>query len=582
MYQALYRKYRPLSFDEVVGQDIIIRTLNNAVKTNKISHAYLFTGPRGTGKTTIAKILAKTINCENLIDNHPCNKCVSCTQIINKQSTDIVEIDAASNNGVDEIREIRNKVNLVPSYGKYKVYIIDEVHMLTVGAFNALLKTLEEPPAHIIFILATTEPHKIPATILSRCQRFDFKRIAPSKIIERLKIISQNEKLNIEDDALEEIARLSDGGMRDAISMLDQVLAYAESSISINDVHDINGTVSQKSLIELITNILEKNILETMKILDIYNDGGKNFVKLTEEIIVFIKNLLICQTIEEYFENEDKKAIYNNLKNKVSTEELINLIDVFNDNLTKIKQSNDPKIILELLIIKYASKFLNKVNSEQNIVGNNLKLESIAEPSQKLEKMTDNTQEKIELNKELENQIKQLENVVEEKVKKEKTENNTLPIDIQEKLETLKEIRINNTLAKFNRQKFIETKKQLDNIKDFLMLPEYSEIVSTILDGNLKAASDDNLIFVYDSEMLANYFNENLLLIEEVLYKNYNQKYAAIAVSNISWEIIKKEFNNKSKQYVYQQEPFKLNEIFTDNNKKDELNSLFGEIVEII
>lgn len=582
MYQALYRKYRPLSFDEVVGQDIIIRTLNNAVKTNKISHAYLFTGPRGTGKTTIAKILAKTINCENLIDNHPCNKCVSCTQIINKQSTDIVEIDAASNNGVDEIREIRNKVNLVPSYGKYKVYIIDEVHMLTVGAFNALLKTLEEPPAHIIFILATTEPHKIPATILSRCQRFDFKRIAPSKIIERLKIISQNEKLNIEDDALEEIARLSDGGMRDAISMLDQVLAYAESSISINDVHDINGTVSQKSLIELITNILEKNILETMKILDIYNDGGKNFVKLTEEIIVFIKNLLICQTIEEYFENEDKKAIYNNLKNKVSTEELINLIDVFNDNLTKIKQSNDPKIILELLIIKYASKFLNKVNSEQNIVGNNLKLESIAEPSQKLEKMTDNTQEKIELNKELENQIKQPENVVEEKVKKEKTENNTLPIDIQEKLETLKEIRINNTLAKFNRQKFIETKKQLDNIKDFLMLPEYSEIVSTILDGNLKAASDDNLIFVYDSEMLANYFNENLLLIEEVLYKNYNQKYAAIAVSNISWEIIKKEFNNKSKQYVYQQEPFKLNEIFTDNNKKDELNSLFGEIVEII
>ena len=191
MYQALYRKYRPLTFDEVVGQEVIIRTLKNAVLNKKISHAYLFTGPRGTGKTTIAKILAKTINCLNLNDITPCNNCVSCTQINQKQSTDIVEIDAASNNGVDEIREIRNKVNLVPSISKYKVYIIDEVHMLTTGAFNALLKTLEEPPSHIIFILATTEPHKIPATILSRCQRFDFKRISSNKLVERLEFISK-------------------------------------------------------------------------------------------------------------------------------------------------------------------------------------------------------------------------------------------------------------------------------------------------------------------------------------------------------------------------------------------------------
>lgn len=569
MYQALYRKYRPLSFDEVVGQDVIIRTLNNAIKTNKISHAYLFTGPRGTGKTTIAKILAKTINCENLIDNHPCNKCVSCTQIINKQSTDIVEIDAASNNGVDEIREIRNKVNLVPSYGKYKVYIIDEVHMLTVGAFNALLKTLEEPPAHIIFILATTEPHKIPATILSRCQRFDFKRIAPTKIIERLKIISQNENLDIEEPALEEIARLSDGGMRDAISMLDQVLAYAETNISINDVHDINGTVSQKSLIELITKILEKNILDTMKILDTYNDSGKNFVKLTEEIIVFIKNLLICQTIEEYFDNEEKKEIYLNLKNKVSNEELINLIDIFNDNLIKIKQSNDPKIILELLIIKYDSKFLNSTSTEQNKLNNKIAIETIPK------------KEIVEPEKK---EISEKKNQTNVNISQEqsKIETSKMTVDAKAKLEKLKEIRINNTLAQFSRPKFIEIKKQLDNIKDFLMLPEYSEIVSTILDGNLKAASDTNLIFVYDSEMLANYFNENLLLIEEVLYKNYNQKYAAIAVSNISWEIIKKEFNNKSKQYVYETEPFELSEILKDNNEKDELNNLFGEIVEII
>ena len=199
MYQSLYRKYRPKSFEEVVGQTVIIKTLQNSVKNNKLSHAYLFTGPRGTGKTSIAKILAKTINCENLEKSNPCNKCVNCTQINNKQFIDIIEIDAASNNGVDEIREINNKVNLVPSIGKYKVYIIDEVHMLTTGAFNALLKTLEEPTSHIIFILATTEPHKIPATILSRCQRFDFKKISQKEMINRIKIIIEQEKINIEE-----------------------------------------------------------------------------------------------------------------------------------------------------------------------------------------------------------------------------------------------------------------------------------------------------------------------------------------------------------------------------------------------
>ena len=298
MYQALYRKYRPKTFDEVVGQDVIIKTLKNAVSNNRLTHAYLFSGPRGTGKTSIAKILAKTINCVNLKDYTPCDECVSCTQINNKQTNDIIEIDAASNNGVDEIRELKSKVNLVPSNSKYKIYIIDEVHMLTVGAFNALLKTLEEPPAHIIFIFATTEPHKIPLTILSRCQRFDFKKISESKILERLAEIVEKENIKIEKEALIEIARLADGGMRDAISILDQVTAYSNDKITTSDVHEVNGTLPQRELFQLIDAVIDKNIEESFKIIDKYNNDGKNLIKLMEEIIHFVRNILIKRMLK--------------------------------------------------------------------------------------------------------------------------------------------------------------------------------------------------------------------------------------------------------------------------------------------
>ena len=336
-YLALYRKYRPNNFNDLVGQSGVATIIKNEILNNKISHAYLFSGPRGTGKTSTAKIIAKMINCSNLgTDGTPCGKCESCLNF--NSSSDIVEIDAASNNGVDEIRDLRDKVNLVPTIGKYKVYIIDEVHMLTVGAFNALLKTLEEPPAHIIFILATTDPHKIPATILSRCQRFDFKKISVKKSAERLKNICKIEKIDIDDECLDEIARLADGGMRDALSMLDQVIAYSDGKISLDDIHEINGTVSQYQLEKFVAHICHKDLLESLKQLDLYNETGKNFVKITEELITFFRNMLLCKIVPNYFNEKENIEIYQNISQEINQTNLITMIDILQETLNKLKK----------------------------------------------------------------------------------------------------------------------------------------------------------------------------------------------------------------------------------------------------
>ena len=365
MYQTLYRKYRPLNLDEVVGQQVIVKTLKNAILNNQLSHAYLFTGPRGTGKTSIAKILARTINCTNLNDTTPCNKCVNCTQNLN-QPVDIIEIDAASNNGVDEIRELKSKVNLVPTINKYKVYIIDEVHMLTTGSFNALLKTLEEPPAHIIFILATTEPHKIPMTILSRCQRFDFKRISNQDLVKRLKYVVDQEKIKIEENCLEEIARLSNGGMRDALSILDQVNAYADDQIKIEQIHEINGTLTPVEIKNFILNIKNKKLEEILELIEQYDNKGKDFVKLAEEILVYLKNLIFKFNVPKYFESLNIDFNDYDIE-KIDIDELINYVQNFNDIINELKKSSNPKLIFELSIIKIISKNSNSEEVKTDI-----------------------------------------------------------------------------------------------------------------------------------------------------------------------------------------------------------------------
>ncbi len=561
MYQALYRKYRPLNFEDVVGQDVIVKTLINSLKNGNISHAYLFTGPRGTGKTSIAKILAKSVNCENLNAGLACNECVNCTQNINKNHIDVIEIDAASNNGVDEIRELRNKVSLVPTLGKYKVYIIDEVHMLTTGAFNALLKTLEEPPGHAIFILATTEPQKIPSTILSRCQRFDFKKIDDNHIFKRLKYICDKENIAITDDSIREVARLSDGGMRDSLSILDQVAAFTQNEITVKDVHLINGTLTQQELSEFANEILNKNTYEVLKSIEKFDEDGKNFSKLLEELILFFKNILIVEQAPQYLiDNNYNVDIYKNISCTLSKEQLIDVIDAMNQNLLIIKKGTVQRLQFEILMLKllnYGS--IVKINNEEqpkekNKVLNDVKKKDLKEETRTLEQKKEDTIKKITKTESVNNKIK-------------------------EKLKKIKDIRINNTLAQFDKKELARLKLLEDDLKPLLINLDYSKYVSMILDGVLKVASKDHLIYVYDTEIDSDLFNENIIKIEEVIAKVYNNKYKVIATDNISWEIIKKEFNSHIKQYEYIEETEDISEILKDNDQ-NEIENLFSEAIE--
>ena len=367
-YTALYRKFRPLTFDEIVGQEHIVKTIKNEIINNRVGHAYLFNGGRGTGKTSAAKILARAVNCLNPQNGEPCNECEICKAALDGSLTDIVEMDAASNNSVEDVRAIRDEVNFLPTLAKYRVYIIDEVHMLSTGAFNALLKTLEEPPAHVKFILATTEPQKLPATILSRCQRFDFKKISNENIEKRLNYVCSQSKIDITDDAKKVIAGLSEGAMRDALSILERCM-QEEGTITDEVVKELVGIPKTESVNKITKNILEKNTDEALKTINEIVEEGKDITNFLWEIIKYVKDILICKTntpLEIY--NQAEKEEIKKLADATSKERLISIIYELSNLQNDIKWSSQKLIMFQVEIIKLCNQeeTITSVNNQSN------------------------------------------------------------------------------------------------------------------------------------------------------------------------------------------------------------------------
>ncbi len=503
-YQALYRKYRPTNFDEVVGQTHIIQTLKNAIVQNRIAHAYLFCGPRGTGKTSIAKIFAKTLNCTNSQDA-PCGVCENCKMAANGSHPDIIEIDAASNNGVDEVRNLIDKVKYAPMQGKYKIYIIDEVHMMTSGAFNALLKTIEEPPAHVIFIFATTEPNKVLPTIISRCQRFDFNKVSMHDIKYRLSVVCKNEGIEIDENGLTLIAQLADGGMRDALSILDQCVAYCSSHIDVNDIRKIYGVVTSEDIGKLFYSVYKKDVDSFVKDIQKYSNMGMDIKRLTADFIHMLKDSLIL----DYSENSTlvsdmNKDMIRKYFKLAPINFRIKCIEELMDTYNKYTYASNALDYLEASLLKISSY---SYESKTHIIDSDYNDFKEIEEEENYETSYDDTSDNSDI---IEKNIQKDDNngvlekfeisdVSRETLKQSENTNNKIILNDEFVIQLL--------VGATKMERSIDTNK-FNNIGQFISSLEFGKYAATLRNSSIMASGSNYIVVCVSNEIFAKQINE--------------------------------------------------------------------------